>query len=534
MNTSTYKYNTWLYYLILVLLVPALLINLGIVTLIDDEALRALVGLEMKYSGNFIAPTVNGEFYYKKPPLYNWILLSFFELTGTVNEWTVRLPTVFFLIAYASTIFYYLRKHFSFHLSFLGALMMITCGRMLFYDSMLGLIDTCYSWTVFVSFMVVYHSFEKEEWLKLFVLSYLLAAVGFLMKGLPSVVFQGATLLVYFAYRRRFWKLFSWQHLVGGLSFIIIVGGYYLLYHQYNSLENVFTTLFTETTKRTVANHSIWRTISHFITFPLEMIYHFLPWTLLVIYFIRKDILQLLQKHPFVVFSLICFLANILVYWTAPKVHPRYVFMLVPLFFTAYLYLHQLHEKENTWAYRTLYYLFGSLITLTSIVTIALPFIDRLQNAPYLYIKTLFLFSLIASLCFFYWKKKAEPLLVLIAVLLVVRIGFNWFVIPDRLVNDYGTDCRTTSIAAAQATLNEPIAVYKDSEMQYTNGFYFTITRKAIVPIHFDNFAPETIYIIEPEQYPDLECTEITTFKVRHGKEIYPMGYLPEKELNKR
>ena len=183
MNTSTYKYNTWLYYLILVLLVPALLINLGIVTLIDDEALRALVGLEMKYSGNFIAPTVNGEFYYKKPPLYNWILLSFFELTGTVNEWTVRLPTVFFLIAYASTIFYYLRKHFSFHLSFLGALMMITCGRMLFYDSMLGLIDTCYSWTVFVSFMVVYHSFEKEEWLKLFVLSYLLAAVGFLMKN---------------------------------------------------------------------------------------------------------------------------------------------------------------------------------------------------------------------------------------------------------------------------------------------------------------------------------------------------------------
>ena len=60
------------YGVILVLLLPALLINLGLLTLINDEAIRGLVALEMQISGNYITPTLNGAFYYNKPPLYNW------------------------------------------------------------------------------------------------------------------------------------------------------------------------------------------------------------------------------------------------------------------------------------------------------------------------------------------------------------------------------------------------------------------------------------------------------------------------------
>ena len=41
-----------------------------------DEAIRSLVALEMKLSGNLITPTLHGEYYYNKPPLYNWILFQ--------------------------------------------------------------------------------------------------------------------------------------------------------------------------------------------------------------------------------------------------------------------------------------------------------------------------------------------------------------------------------------------------------------------------------------------------------------------------
>ncbi|MFQ5448860.1 MAG: hypothetical protein ACE5FF_18195, partial [Saprospiraceae bacterium] len=41
---------------IALLLLPALLTNLGMLAFLDDEGIRALVALEMKLSGNYITP----------------------------------------------------------------------------------------------------------------------------------------------------------------------------------------------------------------------------------------------------------------------------------------------------------------------------------------------------------------------------------------------------------------------------------------------------------------------------------------------
>ena len=56
LNTRKLTYRHWLYLAALVLLAPALLINLGLMTFIDDEGIRSLVALEMKFSGNYITP----------------------------------------------------------------------------------------------------------------------------------------------------------------------------------------------------------------------------------------------------------------------------------------------------------------------------------------------------------------------------------------------------------------------------------------------------------------------------------------------
>ena len=54
----------FLYLLAILIIFPALLINMGLLTLNEDEAIRALVALEMKYSGNLIVPTLNNTYYY--------------------------------------------------------------------------------------------------------------------------------------------------------------------------------------------------------------------------------------------------------------------------------------------------------------------------------------------------------------------------------------------------------------------------------------------------------------------------------------
>ncbi|MDA9333208.1 hypothetical protein N9Q80_03830, partial [Saprospiraceae bacterium] len=79
---------------IIALAIPALLINLGLQTFINDESIRALVALEMGFSDNFIVPTVNGSYYYSKPPMYNWIIYISFMLFGRFDELATRVPTV--------------------------------------------------------------------------------------------------------------------------------------------------------------------------------------------------------------------------------------------------------------------------------------------------------------------------------------------------------------------------------------------------------------------------------------------------------
>ncbi len=526
MNTQASKYRLWLYVFILALLAPALLINLGLLAFIDDEGIRALVALEMKLSGNYITPTMHGDYYYNKPPLYNWLLLSFFQLTGVINEFTARVPTVLSLLGYGATIFYFFRKHYPTKVAFINALFFITCGRVLFWDSMLALIDTCFSWVAFTAFMVVYHQFEKEKWLRLFLFSYLLTAAGFLMKGLPSVVFQGTTLLVYFAYRRQFRKLFSWQHVVGGLSFLLIVGGYYLLYHRYNSLENVFTALFWESSRRTVANYGIWNTISHFFTFPFEMIYHFLPWSLMIIYFIRRDILSLIRAGRFITFNLITFLANILIYWASPEVYPRYLLMLTPLIFSSFVYLHPIHKANHTWQYRFITYLLLAFCVAAAVGAFAPMFLERTADTPWLYPKSIGLGLVLSGLTYLYWRWRENRLLLVFAVLLVFRIGFNWFVLPDRNANDFGDLCRETTLEVAEKFKDQELIVYKQTLMQPTNSFYLINGRKEIVPRKYENLDKDALYIIDPEEFPDVEYEKVGEFKVRHGKLTYDIAKL--------
>jgi len=522
----------WLYGLIGILLIPALLINLGVMTLIDDEGIRALVALEMDLSGNLITPTLHGEYYYKKPPLFNWILLGWFHLTGKISEFTARLPTVFALLGYCATIYYFLRKHYPAKIAFLNALVFLTCGRVLFWDSMLALIDITFSWVIFTSFMLTYHLFERKRYLSLFILTYLLTAIGFLLKGLPAVVFQGITLLTWFVYRRQFRELFTWQHIVGGSVFLVIVGGYYLLYDQYNSLENVFITLFTESTQRTPIEFGVWNTILHIITFPLEMVYHFIPWSLLVIYFFRRDIKQIILSDRFLTFNVLVFLTNVLVYWVSPEVYPRYLLMLAPLVFASYLHLHQRHVQENSWQYRTLQVVFGALLILLALLWWPLPFFERTELVEGRWWKAWSVAMAATALSVAYIRMKSNRFLVLGAFFLVFRIGFNFFVLPDRNAHDFGDQCRQTSIVVGKEYADRSLYIYgEDTEMQPTNSFYLTQARGAIIPRIQEGQATEgdALYIIYPEEYPNLSYEKVDSILVRHGKRTYDVGRIRSK-----
>ncbi|MBI1228250.1 MAG: glycosyl transferase [Bacteroidetes bacterium] len=503
------------------LLLPALLTHLGLLAFSGDEAIRALVALEMRITGNYITPTMFGEFYYNKPPLYNWILLAVFNLTGRSDEFVARLPTVFFLLAYATTVWFFVKKHtsslgtpiFNFQFSILNSLALITCGRILFWDSMLGLIDMSFSWVMYSMFMVIFTQGERGRYVQQFAIAYLLAAVGFLLKGLPAVVFLGVALLTYFFWVKKWRKLFSLAHIGGMAVFGVVVGSYYALYAQQNGLSTVFSTLFHESAKRTFVEYGLGKTLLHLVTFPFEMWYHFLPWTILVVYLLRKNALQLLLQHRFIAWNGLVFITTILPYWASVEVYPRYLLMLVPMAYTVFFYLHFKNKEIGSPVVQWVEGVFQVLIWGMLAASFAPLLWPAVQQVPFLYLKVGFLAAATGLLLWVYRRWEVHRLLAFVAVMLVGRMAFNWFVMPTRLEIDCQNLVRQTTLDAAQKLEGRPLFIYEESiGLEPTTGYYFTRETHQILRREKAGFDKEARYILDVYRYP-VKYSQIAKIK---------------------
>jgi 4-amino-4-deoxy-L-arabinose transferase-like glycosyltransferase len=67
--------------------------GLGATGLWNSEDRWIEIAREMRLSGNYFRPTINGVLYFDKPLLSYWLLAAFSFLTGGVNEWSLRLPS---------------------------------------------------------------------------------------------------------------------------------------------------------------------------------------------------------------------------------------------------------------------------------------------------------------------------------------------------------------------------------------------------------------------------------------------------------
>ncbi len=487
----------YFYILAILLIFPALLINLGLLTFNEDEAIRSLVALEMKYSGNLIVPTLNGTYYYFKPPLYNWIILLFYHIFDDVTPWTARFTTIVNLLTFTYTIYLINRKYLDKHKAIIIALVFITCGRIIFWDSMLAYIDISYSWVTYVEIMSIFIFYKKKKYWQLFLVSYLLMSIGFLMKGYTSIAFQGLSLVAFFIWKKDFKRLFSIPNFVGLGLFGLIVGGYYFAYSQYNSIESTFTPLLDQSVRRTALHKTIdvWQTVRHLFTYPFDNIYHFLPWSLMIILIFSKRSVKVIFKNDFVAFNAIMFLANITVYWVSVEVYPRYILMLAPMIFTVYIYMYDVHFAENSRFVEILHILF--LILFVAIFAVSLlPYFEERAwlNDNYIQ-KTIFLNISILLLAITYYLRKNNKLIILVLLVLVVRIGYDWFMIPGRRRDDPGYD--KVAINIGNKYKNEAIYIYKKSKIDYTASYYIARQRGKITRRKFKDFLPQEYYLID-------------------------------------
>lgn len=520
--------NKWYYVIAIILVaVPAFLINLDLLPYIEDESIRALVALEMKLSDNYWVPTLNGHFYYSKPPLYNWYLLVVYDLLGQHNEWASRIGTLFCLLAFVIFIYAANRKFFdNRRYPLYIALFYLTCGRILFWDSFLGLIDIGFSAVVYALFMLAYILGRKEKYLAMYLSVYALGSIAYLLKGLPAFLFVGGTLLAFHWVKGRWNKLWSWQHILGIVSMVGIIGSYYYVYGEYNENGSVITGLVDQSTQRTVLRHGIWKMLLHIITYPFENIYHFLPWSLVGVLFLRKDIWKVITENEYIHYVSLCFLINISVYWVSPAVYPRYILMLIPLIYTVLVYL--LSKETDSWRLMWLRRMYQVIIMACPIVILSLVGLDDVRAVDYWGWKILTLLTMGLVIGYLYQKDKPNRPLQLVLLVLLIRIAFDWFVLPSRYTRDEAVPAKEQAIAIGEKYKGEDLTLYCFSKLDYTSSFYLARTRGEITHRTYLPDSSHQYMIVDTSRYfmPD-NYVVVDTFR---NREAWKLLYVMERE----
>lgn len=493
----------YLVYLILLLFFPAHLINLGVAPFNGDEAIRSLVALEMHLSGNYIAPTMHGAPYINKPPLFNWILLVFFKLFGYFGEYPARTATVFFLAVYAWAIYRFTRREFGFEFAFLSAFMVVTTGRFLIYDSMLGLIDTTFSAVIYTLFMSIWYFGSRGQWLRLFLISYFLMAAGFMLKGLPAIVFQGLSLTASLLFFGQWRRLFSLQHLAGGVLAVAIIGGYLLAYMQYQPLEVLVPNLMQESVKRTAVVFGWWKTVKHILRFPFDSIYHFLPFSLLILAWTDRHFWQRIRQNRFVFFNFLMLAVNLPVYWSSVQVYARYLLMFIPLFTAMSFYLMEQEREAGSRRYRAFYGLLGVLAVLLPLAFFSMPFVPAVNFLTG--IRQLSLgFGLVlsaAATCYFVDKKRY--LWWTVISLLVARIAFDLIILPTRHHENDVSIAKRDVYQLVEKYRERDWFIYGDSYVREPASFYMTQQLGHIVPRSNRTDEPNALYFVNPLDHPN-------------------------------
>ena len=178
---------------------------LGSLAIKGEEGRRILPAVRMLETGNYIVPQVGSNPYFRKPPLVNWLVAASFKIFGVRNEWTVRLPSAFMVLAVAIAFVTVARESIGPCGSIIAALIWLTSigiivkGRLIeieaLYISLFGLA---------IIFWLSCWIQKKSAWL-IWIPASIFLGLGLLAKGPTHLIFFYAIVLAVL------WQTKSWR-----------------------------------------------------------------------------------------------------------------------------------------------------------------------------------------------------------------------------------------------------------------------------------------------------------------------------------
>ena len=116
---------------LIALVIGAFFLRAGDLTIRGEESRWATVAQEMIQSGDWVVPRQQGEPFLSRPPLGNWLIALATLMRGECDAWSIRLPTLFAVLA-TTLLIYAVGRSFLGRLgAFAAALAFATMGEVL-------------------------------------------------------------------------------------------------------------------------------------------------------------------------------------------------------------------------------------------------------------------------------------------------------------------------------------------------------------------------------------------------------------------
>lgn len=499
---------TKLQILIFIALIIALCMPLNRSMLRGEEPRRAVVSIEMDQSGQYVVPHLLGWNYYNKPPVFNWAIIGVARLTGSYAPWVIRLPSLLGLLLTSISLYYLSRSLLGNQLAILASLFLLTSGDILFFQTLVsGEIDLFFVGLVFLQVSAIFWGTINQNAKVLFMVSYSLAAIGVLTKGLPAIAFQGLTLLPWLLISGHWRLLLRWEHFAGILLFGLITGGYFGWYAIHADVRPFLVNLIKESSQRSALESKGLAIAGNVIYFPIRLISVLLPWSLLSIYLFSKKTWHYFMDQPLLKFCIVFISANIPLYWITHETKPRYVLIFIPFLILLLISAWNLHKKEWVRADRVIRIAFSILTFLAPPFILMAPWIFKDAIFPGVKLISALLAILSGIVAQNAVKNRAALIYLFMLNLVLVRISYNLCILPS-----------IESHSNVQKNMN----VIEDL-FQATNGEKFALTGLPVstqTKVSFGplgsldtqmNIPPDISYIIPYYHY--LKTGEIMAFE---------------------
>jgi len=292
-----------------------------------EESRRALVAVEMKGSGDWVVPRQQGQWYFSRPPLQNWIIGLVGLARGDIDKVAIRLPSAMAILLTSLLIYGYGRTFLAPFGAMSAALVFATSGQVLQLGNM-GETESLFTLLVSASLLVWHWGYVAcwpRSWT--WIAGSALAAAAALAKGLQGPVYFFATVGVFLLLRRDWRSLFAWQPLSGIAVFVGVVGAWQIPYYLATDWDSV-RLIWTDLVGRRLSFSGL---LAHMGSYPLETLACLLPWSPLLLQFVYPSFRESIGRaRSHLIFLVTAVLVTYPSVWLAAGAVTRYYMPMYP------------------------------------------------------------------------------------------------------------------------------------------------------------------------------------------------------------